>query len=276
MTDSPQTDRRVLKVYSEFGRAMQESVATVASKTSPARESPLAGEGTPVAGRVAEAKRLFEAKFLDAGVEDSASISSSDLSSEVSTSQTSETGPAQKQASPNTTIWGRLKNAAAQNKYVSGAVSKLTEAAEVQRALACERAASAAAQRDAALQQRDEALCLLHAMQRERDEAVQLVEILRRRNDESRVLHVCAGKFSSWSPHPQQPTSKYMTARNPVAGGFLLAMLASGSGEHKRKAAAAIAALVLLGRNAALSCFAAGIAVTVLDRLRGGGLVLKC
>ena len=84
MTDSPQTDRRVFKVYSEFGRAMQESVATVASKTSPARESPL--EGTPVAGRVAEAKRLFEAKVVDAGGEDSASFTSSDLSTEVSTS----------------------------------------------------------------------------------------------------------------------------------------------------------------------------------------------
>ena len=192
MLDSPQPERRVLKVYSEFGRAVQESVGTVtplpgSASTTASSLRPGPHEGTPVAGRVAEAKRLFEARVSDASGEDSASITSSVLSAAASEG-------AGKQESPNT-IWGRLKNAAVQNKYVSGAVSKLTEAAEAQRVLACERADAAAAERDAALQQRDEALCLLRAMQRERDDALQHAVRLRRARDESQVLHVCAGKF---------------------------------------------------------------------------------
>ena len=274
MLDSPQPERRVLKVYSEFGRAVQEGVGAVTplpGSASTTASSLRPQKDAPVAGRVAEAKRLFEARVSDASGEDSASITSSDLSAAASEG-------AGKQESP--TIWGRLKNAAVQNKYVSGAVSKLTEAAEAQRVLACERADAAAAERDAALQQRDEALCLLRAMQRERDDALQHAVRLRRARDESQVLHVFAGEFVITASEGLFKGTPPLTPRAccavAVAGGVLLAILASGPGEHKQKAVAATAALVLLGRNAALSCLAAGLAVALLDRTRGGGVIAAC
>jgi hypothetical protein len=184
---SPQPDPRVLKVYRDFGRAVQDSMTPSFIPSASASPAASATEGTP--GRVAEARRLWEAKAgLHAAPEDGASsVASSDLSA-----ATSEVTATSKQASPNS-IWGRLKNAAVQNKYVTSAVSRLTEAAEAQRILACERADAAAAERDAALQQRDEVLCLLSAIQRERDDALQLAAVLRRGRDENRVIHVCAG-----------------------------------------------------------------------------------
>lgn len=184
--ESPQPDRRVLKVYRDFGRAVQGSVSPSFIQSASASPAASTAEGTP--GRVAEARRLWEAKAgPDAAPEDEASVASSDLSA-----ATSEGTATSKQASPNS-IWGRLKNAAVQNKFVNVAVSRLTEAAEAQRILACERADAAVAERDAALQQRDDALCLLRSIQRERDEALQLAEVLRHGRDENRAIHVCAG-----------------------------------------------------------------------------------